>query len=531
MPDQVITVSDTIDNVPVTTTTTVPDYATDTVTFSHDVSLGAQDTDEINIALAIDRSGSTGGSSGSDVDGDGDIDTYLEAQQIAAKALFDKYVQLGYDPSRVTITLVDYATNGQVVGVYNLDDQDAFNAAVDALTPTTSTNFADPLKDIHDSWTAQGVDPSANNTVVFLSDGRANTGGQFTDEAQDLIDDFGANISAVGVGRNSSLTQLNQMDNTGGAVKVTDVTQLINEINSPPPIVDVDGVDVTFTYPDPNDPNNTITITKTYQVGDPELIPTATGYRINSEVVDLIPDPPIGSNIEIEVTTRFNNGQDSISSGIIIVPAHICFAATAMIMTVNGEVRAGELKIGDLVMTRDHGPQPLRWVGKRMVSADQLASMPRIRPIRIRAGALGAHNPQRDLIVSPQHRVLVSSAIAQRMFGETEVLVSAKNLLPLNGVEIAEDLEQVEYVHFAFDGHQLVFSDGALSESLYAGPQVLHMLLPEQREELLAIFPEWAEAGFEPSAIRTIPKGSRQRSLIRRHARNQADLVSETTLH
>lgn len=234
------TQSDTIGGVPVSTTTTYPDYATDSVTIGHDISLGAQDTDEINIAIAIDRSGSTAQSSGSDVDGDGDIDSYLEAQQIAAKELFDHYVQLGYDPSRVTITLVDYSTNGQVVGIYNLDDQDAFNSAVDALTPTNLTNYEDPLQDIIASWTAQDVDPNANNTVIFLSDGIPNRGGSVNDEVQTLTNTFNANISAIGVGANSSLTDLNDVDNTGGAVKVTDASQLINEITSPPPIVDVE---------------------------------------------------------------------------------------------------------------------------------------------------------------------------------------------------------------------------------------------------------------------------------------------------
>lgn len=152
MPDQTITASGTIGGVPITTTTTVPEYATDTVTFSHDISLGAQNSDAINIALAIDVSGSTTGSSGSDVDGDGTIDSYLTAQKLAAKELFQTYVDNGYDPSRVTVTLVSYAGSGQVVGVYNLDDLAAFNSAVDGLTPGGQTNFADPLADIYNSW-------------------------------------------------------------------------------------------------------------------------------------------------------------------------------------------------------------------------------------------------------------------------------------------------------------------------------------------------------------------------------------------
>ncbi len=524
MPDQTITASGTIGGVPITTTTTVPEYATDTVTFSHDISLGAQNSDAINIALAIDVSGSTTGSSGSDVDGDGTIDSYLTAQKLAAKELFQTYVDNGYDPSRVTVTLVSYAGSGQVVGVYNLDDLAAFNSAVDGLTPGGQTNFADPLADIYNSWATQGVDPNASNTVVFMSDGAVNTGGGFTDEAQDLIDDFGANISAIGVGANSSINQLNNMDNTAGAVKITDLTQLLAEINTPPPIVDVDNVVVEFSYEDPNNPGSIITTSHTYHVGDAELVPTANGYVINSETIDLVPDPPLGTNIEMKVTTYFNNGQDSISTGSIIVPAYICMSGFTMVMSDRGEVMAAEIRVGDMILTRDHGLQPVRWIGKRRIEAAQLRGQPRLRPIRIRAQALGPHNPQRDLVVSPQHRMLLSSDIAQRMFGSAEVLVAAKKLVGCEGIEIAQDLDSIEYVHCAFDQHELIFTDGALSESLYAGPQALHMLPPEQKEELLAIFPEWAEPDFEPISIRPIPKGAQQKQLIARHIKNHKPL-------
>lgn len=528
-----VSVSDTIGGVPITTVTEYPEYATDTVAIRHEVNLGAQDSDKINVALAIDTSGSTTGSSGSDVDGDGSVDNYLEAQVFAAKALFQAYVDNGYDPSRVTITLVDYSNNGRLVGVFNLDDQDAFEDALDALRPGGTTNYADPLADIHRSWTQQGVSPNDSNQVVFLSDGQQNAGGDYRDEARDLEDDFGANISGIGVGRNSSLNDLNQLDNTGGqigrnngAVKILDVDDLVNEINTPPPLVDVDSVTVEFTYPDPNNPDETITITRTYPVDDPAITPTASGYVLNTEEIDLEPAPIPPTTVEAVITTNFNNGQDSISTGTILIPFYVCFTGLTRILTPSGEVVAGELSVGDLVVTHDHGPKPILWIGKTRLDARQLRGQPRMRPIRIRAGALGPHMPQRDLLVSPQHRLLVSSKIAERMFGQSEVLIAAKKLLGWPGIEIAEDLAEVEYVHFIFDQHELVFSDGALSESLYAGPEVLKCLSQEQRDELLALFPEWASEvmGFDP--IRAIPKGSRQKQLLQRHLKCGKALVA-----
>ena len=58
-----------------------------------------------------------------------------------------------------------------------------------------------------------------------------------------------------------------------------------------------------------------------------------------------------------------------------------------------------KLAAGDMVVTMDHGPQPIRWIGSSKRPDRQLA------PILIRKGALGN---TRDLRVSPQHRMLLS---------------------------------------------------------------------------------------------------------------------------
>ena len=527
---QQTTVSATVGDVPVTTTTTLPDTTTGGIDLTHEVSLGAQDSSDINVGLIIDRSGSTGGNSGSDLNGDGISDTFLQAQVAAAKELFQNYLDAGTDPSRVTITLLSYSDFGQVLGVYSLDDQDAFEAALDGLTPRGATNFADPLSDLNTSWTAQGVDPDASNNVVFLSDGIQNRGGNFADEVDALEGNFNAAISAIGVGQNSGLNSgsyggLNAVDNTAGAVKVTNVSQLADIINTPPPIVDVDSVTATFTYEDPANPGETITITRTYAIDDPAISTTPNGYVLETGNIDLDPEPPAATDVSVEVVTTFNDGTQTLSTGTITVPFMICFTAGTLIATPRGEVAAGELRVGDLVTTHDHGPRPIKWIGSRKISSGVLASDSRTRPIRIRAGALGQGMPVRDLLVSPQHRVLVRSRVAARMFDVPEVLIAAKKLVGCPGIEVAEDLTDVTYIHLMFDSHELVVSDGALTESMFFGDTTTGGLTSEQVDELRHLFPELFTGDRVLLPVRAIPAGSRQKRLVARQIMNGKPLV------
>lgn len=78
-----------------------------------------------------------------------------------------------------------------------------------------------------------------------------------------------------------------------------------------------------------------------------------------------------------------------------------CFLCGTMIETPQGPVAIEDLVPGDLVLTRDRGAQPLRWIGSRGLSGRELAAAPHLVPIRIRAGALAAGVPAADLLVSP----------------------------------------------------------------------------------------------------------------------------------
>ena len=199
----------------------------------------------------------------------------------------------------------------------------------------------------------------------------------------------------------------------------------------------------------------------------------------------------------------------------------LCFTRGTRIETDRGAVPVEMLRPGDLVRTLDHGLQPLRWIGARSLSAAELAAAPHLCPVRIRAGALGAGLPLRDLTVSPQHRVLVRSKVAERMFGAPEVLVAAKHLTELDGIDQIEGASGVDYWHFLLDRHEVVFSEGARTESLFTGPEAMKALSPEARAEILTLFPELAQTpDIRPSA-RPLVNGRQGRSLAHRHAMNR----------
>lgn len=202
-----------------------------------------------------------------------------------------------------------------------------------------------------------------------------------------------------------------------------------------------------------------------------------------------------------------------------------CFAAGTWIATAAGDRRVEDIRAGDLVMTRDNGPQPVRWIGRCHVTGAEIAGNPALAPVRIAAGALGRGLPAQDLTVSQQHRVLVRSAIAMRMFGVGELLVAARHLTDIEGIGIVADADGVTYVHLMFAAHGIVLSNGAPTESLYPGPQAL-LALGDAAEEILTLFPALRDGMDGFPGARPFLTGRKARQLASRHAANQKPLAS-----
>lgn len=171
----------------------------------------------------------------------------------------------------------------------------------------------------------------------------------------------------------------------------------------------------------------------------------------------------------------------------------ICFTPSTRIRTERGDVAVEEIVEGDRIQTKDNGLQGVLWKGEKRISGARLYAMPELRPIRLRAGALGVDRPDGDLIVSPSHRMLVKGAQARALFNTDEVLVTARDLV--NDRTIVRDLllTSVTYVHLLLPHHEVVFANGLETESFHPAGEALDSVEAEERARLLGLMPELDE--------------------------------------
>ena len=285
----------------------------------------------------------------------------------------------------------------------------------------------------------------------------------------------------------------------------------------------VHNAEVTFLKPDGETETRTLPVRILQDSdGNTFLMPPPDGA--SSEEIEALTSQPIVSVSFPSEACDYDLCQTGIFSDLGCFP---CFVRGTLIETEQGAVAVEDLAPGMRVLTHDRGPQPLRWIGSRALCSRALVINPAMRPIRIAAGALGNDLPRRDLLVSPQHRVLVRSKIAQKMFGAPEVLVAAKQLLQISGIDVAHDLAAVEYFHFLFDRHEIVLSEGAATESLYTGSEALRTVGHHAREEIFAIFPELRGRRDRdaPEGARHLASGRMGRKLAVRHAQHAKALV------
>ncbi|MGJ8546574.1 MAG: Hint domain-containing protein [Sulfitobacter sp.] len=172
-------------------------------------------------------------------------------------------------------------------------------------------------------------------------------------------------------------------------------------------------------------------------------------------------------------------------------PTTPCFTPGTLIKTDQGEIPVEDLKLGDRVLTIDSGFKPIRWIGRNSFSQEQLAQNPELNPVRIAKGSLGDGLPERDMLLSQQHRMLFRSAQMAMLFATPETLVAAKHMTALPGVDITTP-DEVTYIHFMCDAHEIVCADGAWSESFQPDEMKFDGSDDAIMRELVQIFPDLA---------------------------------------
>lgn len=245
----------------------------------------------------------------------------------------------------------------------------------------------------------------------------------------------------------------------------------------------------TFTFETLSDPaSGTITIVggqggETPDDGDPSTVEgdtLALGIAADLSTLNITSTTVnADGNTSYAGTVQMDNGTLLQFSEIENI---ICFTPGTRIATATGLRNIEDLAVGDLVVTADHGLQPIRWIQQRTVAAED-----RFAPIRIKPGVVLGQ--ERDLLVSPQHRMLIEGYRAQLMFGESEVLVAAKHLIDDDKVT-RETGGHITYFHMIFDAHEVVFAEGAPTESFHPGDSSIAALTDPARQELFDLFPD-----------------------------------------
>jgi autotransporter passenger strand-loop-strand repeat protein len=160
----------------------------------------------------------------------------------------------------------------------------------------------------------------------------------------------------------------------------------------------------------------------------------------------------------------------------------LCYLKATRILTPLGEVAVEDLRIGDSVVTRWHGIQTIKWIGRQSYTTMFVANNPDKIPVRIKQNALGNRSPARDLFVSPGHSMLVD-----------ETLVLAKSLV--NGITILQEClsDEIHFFQLDLGIHDCVIAEGAWSETFADGPGLREQF--HNAAEFSSLYPNEAPPG------------------------------------
>ncbi|MEQ6250963.1 Hint domain-containing protein [Sulfitobacter sp. HNIBRBA3233] len=211
---------------------------------------------------------------------------------------------------------------------------------------------------------------------------------------------------------------------------------------------------------------------------------------------------------------QFGNGAVPLSN-VDTMPTEvfICYGVGTDILTPTGYKKVESLQPGDHVMTLDNGAQEILWARRNEQPLE--AAEVDAKPVLIKAGALGPGHPSHDLVVSPQHRILVGGQGQLHRAFDAEVFVPAKALTDLPGIRFMQGKRTITWFHFACARHEVVLANGCASESLLLGPIAVQGMTGLEKAQLVALF------GTGPSSNKALNGPTARDCLAVRAARDR----------
>ena len=200
----------------------------------------------------------------------------------------------------------------------------------------------------------------------------------------------------------------------------------------------------------------------------------------------------------ITFTSVVNTAYDSITQSTKDDYDFVCFGPGTRLATPLGLKRADKLRVGDYVTTLDDGPQPIRWIGKRRLVFDTPHPA---QPVRIAKGAFGDGSPQRDLILSPNHRVLIDTAPSHVLHDPLGALAPVKALTRHRGIRFAAGRRAITYFGLLLPGHAVLIAEGIAVESLYPGPGTWAQLTGSERSDWMRLAAQARITGVPPARL------------------------------
>jgi hypothetical protein len=441
------------------------------------------------------------------------VSATIEANKAVFSASAEELQSLRDGTYEFTLTVTDFPSAQKVQSFKKTGDIDGTENE-DTITPTSGPNntpYADGDGDNVDGGdgTDDYIDAKGGNDIV--------DGGQ----GNDIIHGgTGNDILNGGVGDDTLDGGTGADTLTGGAGRdefKVEAGDTVTDFDIEEDKIDLDDIYNfdTLALWNAENPNNSFSTPLQWLKSDQADGDGLAGLNQNGVPINLMND---GAFINASDLTQTNTGV-------------VCYGAKTRIETIDGLVEIDRLQPGDLVKTGGNGHHPIRWIRGRTIFHAELQAHPNLVPVRIKAGAMGKGLPKRDLIISQHHRMIVSSDLSSAETGSKEIFIAAKDLIGVPGIEIAIDLTEITYWHFICDQHQVVFAEGAASESLYTGPEALKMLGAEARAEIYQIFPELRDAPphYAPKPARPILTQAESKSLIFQHYRSRTALCRQNS--